>query len=354
MNSRSCLCLVFAASVLALAGCSAPAPEPAGPAPTAEVRIAEVRAITLSDHLEAYGDVGYSPKVLRVIDTTAEVIVEQVYASVGQAVAEGTPLLRIRPTSNSLLELNKAAADRVFAQQESDRIARQFARQLATNADRAAAAQALRSAEATWRSAASRVGDGSARDMKAETDGVIASIDVERGDIAPADTALVHLADTGMLQVRLGIEPSDLPRVSAGQSVVLSPVYDRGITLHGTVASVVTQVDPGTRLAEALVDVTTQGDLLPGSTVRATIQVKAGPGVIGIPRAAVLYSGDKPYVFIVANGHAQQTWIQAGQDDGNHVEVLGGLTAGQSVVVEGNYILEDGMAVTVLPPATSP
>ena len=38
-----------------------------------------------------------------------------------------------------------------------------------------------------------------------------------------------------------------------------------------------------------------------------------------------------------ANGHAQQTWIQAGQDDGNHVEVLGGLTAGQSVVVEGNY-----------------
>lgn len=237
----------FASVVVVLAACSAPAPEPAGAGPTAEVRVAEVRAVALSDHLQAYGDVGYSPKVLRVVDTTAEVIVEQVYASVGQPVTSGTPLLRIRPTSNSLLELNKAATDRAFARQESERIARLFSQQLATNADRAAATQALRSAEDTWVSAVSRIGDGKPRDVEAETNGVIASIDVERGDIAPADSPLVHLADTGMLQVRLGIEPSDLPRVTAGQSVTLSPVYDRGITLPGMVTSVVTQVDPNTK-----------------------------------------------------------------------------------------------------------
>ena len=96
------------------------------------------------------------------------------------------------------------------------------------------------------------------------------------------------------------------------------------------------------------------GGLLPGSTVRATIQVESRPGILGVPRTAVLYSGNKPYVFVVANGLAQQVWIEAGQDDGDHVEVLGGLTIGQSVVVEGNYVLSDGMTVSILPPATSP
>ena len=346
--------LAVCASLVVLAACSAPAPEPPAAEPIAEVRVAEVRAMALSDHLQAYGDVGYSPKVLRVIDTTAEVIVEQVYASVGQPVSEGTPLLRIRPTSNSLLEFKKAATDRAFARQEAARITRLFSQRLATNADRAAAEQVLRSAEDTWASAVSRLGDGKAREVRAETNGVVASIDVERGDIAPADTPLVHLADTGLLQVRLGVEPSDLPRVRAGQSVSLSPVYDRDIKLPGTVTSVVTQVDPDTRLAEALVDMDALGDLLPGSTVHATIQVDVRPGVLGVPRAAVLYSGDKPYVFVVANGRAQRVWIEAGQDDGDNVEVLGGLADGQSVVVEGNYVLEDAMAVRVLPLATAP
>jgi multidrug efflux pump subunit AcrA (membrane-fusion protein) len=53
----------------------------------------------------------------------------------------------------------------------------------------------------------------------------------------------------------------------------------------------------------------------------------------------------KPYAYVVAGGKAARVELKTGQDDGKRVEVLEGLKAGQQVVVEGNYELEDGMAV---------
>lgn len=354
MTHRNAPILLVLAMVAMTAACSPSPTANAAASPVAQIKTAPVAPLTLASTLEAYGSVGYSPKVLRMVDAPSEVMVLQVYVSIGQSVAAGDRLLSLRPTAGSMEELRKARTDLDFARAQASRTQRLFDQQLATNADRAAATQALETAQAIWASAQSRIRGEGEQALRAEVPGIVAGIDVERGDIAPADTVLIRLADTGQLQVRVGIEPSDLPRVQVGQLVSLSPVYDGQTTVDGTVTSVVAQVDPVTRLAEALVDLDAPTALLPGSTVRASIQVQRREGVLGIPRSAVLYSGDRAYAFVVEGGKARQTWIEPGQDDGDNVEIVSGLTAGQTVVVEGNYVLEDGMDVSVASPGATP
>ena len=58
-----------------------------------------------------------------------------------------------------------------------------------------------------------------------------------------------------------------------------------------------------------------------------------------------LYQGGKAYVFVVQSGKAVRQWVDAGEDDGERVEIRSGLAANESVVVLGNYELQDGMAV---------
>ena len=64
-----------------------------------------------------------------------------------------------------------------------------------------------------------------------------------------------------------------------------------------------------------------------------------------IPRAAVLYDQDQPYVFTVTGNAAHKAEVGLGGEQGDRVEVTKGLAAGVRIVVEGAAALDDGMAV---------
>jgi multidrug efflux pump subunit AcrA (membrane-fusion protein) len=83
----------------------------------------------------------------------------------------------------------------------------------------------------------------------------------------------------------------------------------------------------------------------PGAAVSAQIETGTGKPVLGVPRDAVLYQGGKAYVFVVQSGKAVRQWVEVGEDDGERIEIRSGLAANASVVVLGNYELQDGMAV---------
>ena len=64
-----------------------------------------------------------------------------------------------------------------------------------------------------------------------------------------------------------------------------------------------------------------------------------------MPQKAVL---ENSYVFIVKNGKAVKKPVTLGIQNTSMVEIVDGLSEGESVVVEGNYGLEDGATVSVL------
>jgi multidrug efflux pump subunit AcrA (membrane-fusion protein) len=59
--------------------------------------------------------------------------------------------------------------------------------------------------------------------------------------------------------------------------------------------------------------------------------------------------GQMELAFVVKDGRAQLRIIKTGKRLGNEIEVVSGLTAGETIVVEGATSLRDGQPVEVRP-----
>lgn len=347
---------VIVVAAMALGACTSgnqpPAPQAQGP--IAQVQVETLTPGDISEQLEVYGTVEYPPRAQSTISATSVSVVEQILVANGQGVRRGQPLIRIRPSATALQELSSATNDAAAARVELARVQRMFAQHLATNADLTLARQAFANTQAALASANSRIGGSNARVLHADRDTTVIDIAVARGDIVAADAPLLRLASTGEVMVRLGVEPADVAVLRIGLPVDISPVYDPRLILQGTISQVMEQVDAQTRLLQATVALPRADGLLPGSTVRGAIQLRQRRGVLTVARAAVLFDGDKPFAFVVDQGKARRTALKTGIDNGQRIEVLKGMRAGEQVVVSGNYELEDGMPVTIAAAGQAP
>jgi membrane fusion protein (multidrug efflux system) len=68
-----------------------------------------------------------------------------------------------------------------------------------------------------------------------------------------------------------------------------------------------------------------------------------------VPRSAVLGDAPDACVYIVQDGKARRVPVQTGAEADDLIEVSGAVSAGDIVVVSGNYELNDGMAVRESP-----
>ena len=68
-------------------------------------------------------------------------------------------------------------------------------------------------------------------------------------------------------------------------------------------------------------------------------------GVTTAPRAAILYDGDVPFVFVVRDGKAIRRAVTIGIEQDDTVQIRTGVQAGDQLVVDGGPALSDGMAV---------
>ena len=333
-----------------LCSCSKSPDAVAEPVATATVRVQTIDSKATSPSLDAYGTVGFPPENLHSLNAAAEVRVDRVLVSAGESVHRGQIMIVVQPTANTSLELSKARADLQFSTQELARVTALRQQQLATNTELASSRLAQNNARAMMNNVEARLGNQHG-EIRANRDGFVAAVDAQQGDIVPAGGALLHIADYANLRLRLGVEPKDLNLIKENQTVSISAIYDANVAAKGHVVKLVRQIDPQTRLAEALVDVDANSGLLPGSTVKAAIDLSSRENALAVPRNAVLYFGERAYVFIVKDNKAEQTWVELGADSDNTFEILSGVKKGDQVVIEGNYELEDGMQVKL---ATAP
>lgn len=274
---------------------------------------------------------------------------------VGQRVKQGQVLLE--------LDARSAAAD--LAQAEAGLREAQASLELAqANVRRAEplAAQQLISASqldelrAQRTSAQARVGTAQAvrdnaalrRDfarLRAPADGIISKRLVQPGQIVAAGTELLRLIRDGRLEWRAELSEAQLAQISVGDTVTLP---GREGPVSGTVRAVSPGVDAQTRTGTVHADLPDPGSLQPGSYVEGRINVGQGRG-LSVPSAAVVLRDGLPYVFTVDDqGIARRVRVQTGDSVDGRTVLLGGVAAGDKVVLEGAGFLGDGDRVRVV------
>ncbi len=316
-------------------------------APTATVEVAAARVQSVDAVLAAFGAVEYATSHTFAVVIQVDAEVREVLVVPGAAVRRGQPLLRLGPSAASALEVAKAGQDNVAAQADAERVRRLREQSLATAAEAAAADAIAANAQGLSASLRARLGDGHGVIVTAPIDGVVDAISVHPGELVSAGTVVASIGDPSRLQVRLGIETTDLANVRPGQAVAMTAVAGPR-TAAGRIEVVDRHVDHDTHLASALIALPRDAALNVGESVRGRIVIATHPHAVTVPRSALLYEKDEAYVYAARGDLAKRVPVNPGIDTGDAIEVDGGITPGTNVIVRGNYELEDGMAIHVV------
>lgn len=190
--------------------------------------------------------------------------------------------------------------------------------------------------------------------LRAPTDGIVYGLPRKAGEAVTAGQLVASVTDPDHLRVRARIDQPDLPRIAAGQRMIVT--FDGLPDRHwdGRVQSVpggVTDVG-GRQVGEVLGEISDPKLSLPPNA-SVNIQVIAGEkrGALAIPRAALLRDGGQRYVFVLVSGRAKRRPVTVGLIGLSDVEITSGLSEQDRVLIPGTVPLTDGVRVTAAQPS---
>lgn len=164
------------------------------------------------------------------------------------------------------------------------------------------------------------------------------------GDLATPGKPLLQLENEARLQVIAHIPESMILKITRGDQL---SIYVPPADLHvvGTVAEVAPTADHLSRTAPIKIDIPAAARLRSGQFAR--VSMSAGTAkTLTVPAEALMTFGQMERLFVVADGLARLRLVRSGARTDGEVEILSGLQAGESVVVQGNRQLVDGQPVS--------
>jgi len=190
--------------------------------------------------------------------------------------------------------------------------------------------------------------------VTAPFDGVVTARNTDIGALVQAGDnsgpkELFHIAAIQTLRVYVAVPEIYAVLVKTGEQAKLKLDALPGETLTGTIVRNADAIDATSRTLNVEVDVDNPtGRLLPGAYAFVHLRVPPHPGSVTVPSNALLFRAEGLRVGVVRNGHVELTPISIGQDYGSTVEVISGLSARDTVIVNPSDSLANGAAVQVV------
>jgi len=187
--------------------------------------------------------------------------------------------------------------------------------------------------------------------------GVLTRRNVDAGALINAGSGaagreLFDLARVDPLRVFSSVPQAYAPFIKNGARTTITLQEFPGQTFTGVVARTAEAIDPATRTLLTEVDLPNKdGRLLPGSFGEVHFAVGSGVDKVTIPVNTMLFRAEGPRVAVVgADNKVALRPINIGRDYGTTLEILGGVSPTDRIVVNPSDSLEDGQPVTVEQP----
>ncbi len=187
--------------------------------------------------------------------------------------------------------------------------------------------------------------------LVAPLEGTVFARLAEPGESIGAGSPVIVIDSSGRLRARAGATESERQRLRSGQPASIA--LDDGESLGGRVTSVAEAPNPedGLYAVEVTPDAQRPDRLLPGMLVRLRFTGAPAGQVVRIPLEALVYRNDQDQVFVVESTgqalRARMRPVAIDRSAGPTVIVRQGLKAGERVISEGAYFLQDGQTVRV-------
>jgi membrane fusion protein (multidrug efflux system) len=185
--------------------------------------------------------------------------------------------------------------------------------------------------------------------------GALGLRNVSLGSYVTPDNVITTLDDTDPIKLDFAVPETVLARLVPGLSIVAKSAAWPGIEFSGHVESIDTRVDPVSRTL-------TVRALLPNSETRLrpgmflTVRLlRDDVRALVVPETAIVPERSRRFVFVVGpDDTVERREVNTGRRMPGLVEVTGGLSAGEVVIVEGTQKAIPGRAVRVIERAPLP
>ena len=318
---------------------------------------ARVEQRTGSADVDMLGEIDVDRDAYAEVAPPIDAQVVRLLVATNAIVRQGTPLAELRSP-----ELGRARADVITAEARAQLATQSVERKRALAAERIVAtrelqeaesqlqeAQAvLRAATASLRALGADPADVPAADparfvLRSPIGGTVLERTASVGQLAQAASPMFRIANLARVWLIVHAFERDAVQLPRNTAVRITLAAMPGREFDGTVAMVGQQVDPSSRTLDVRVELANPGGLLrPGMSATAHVPLQSDSRLLlTVPAASVQRVAEDWMVFIPqGTGEFQMRRIGRGRDFGNEVEVVRGLTAGETVVVDGAFLLK--------------
>jgi len=246
---------------------------------------------------------------------------------------------RLELANRTLERKRRLGAERIVAQREIQE----------AEANVESASAELRASKATLRSLglnatdSEHLTDEPTFSLRSPITGTVIDRDAVQGQMADPSKPLFRVGNLGRLWLTAHAFERDAVRLESGSKARIAFAALPGRSVTGKVTLIGKQVESDSRTVPVRIEIDNRdGSLRPGMSATAWLIVGQETGeVLTVPSASLQRIQERWIVFIPkSDTEFEMRQIGRGRDLGGEVEILSGLKTGETVVVEGAFLLK--------------
>ena len=186
----------------------------------------------------------------------------------------------------------------------------------------------------------------------------ITTATVKQKDLQVIESAVGNATQLGVAQaldpgqlrrstfsVRLPFPEQAARQLRVGQSVKLTSFSDPGKVAQARITEIRPALDSSTQTMEVIAELPGGREWYSLGSVRGEVVVGVHRGALLVPEQATVLRPSGTVVYVPENDVAKERTVQTGLTRDGEVEILSGLKAGETVVVDGAGLLSNGAKV---------
>ncbi len=186
--------------------------------------------------------------------------------------------------------------------------------------------------------------------VRSTIDGVVTQRMAKVGHRATNNMDLFVIMNLEDLYAEVNVPSMYLSRIRPNQDSIIDADALKGVSFQGKVKLVSRVIDPksGTFRVKVALQLKSDKPVYPGLFVSVQIVLDTKDDAIILPKEAIVYEGDRKFVFVVNDGIVSKRVLNDGYSSGSVIEALSGVEEGEAIVVVGQNTLKDGAKVRIV------
>ncbi len=185
--------------------------------------------------------------------------------------------------------------------------------------------------------------------VKSPGNGIIATVNVEEGEMVGPGTPVINLVDLNQVYVKVNVNADTLINIKTGDRVNVNVLAFNDRLFQGEIEMISPVINQQSQAYPVKIILDNQENILRGGMFADVSFVldKAEDAVV-VPLEAVLDLDENPYVYIVKDGKAVKRRIEVGIVNNQEIEVVEGIGQSDILVIQGQNSLQNGDPVEVV------